>query len=149
MTRLCLCLQQKPNINSVHLIGGALCFGGGSIYGFTQSWISYKLSPQYCSLLTCRLRLWASIFTAVFIITSIHLKFYIRHDCIAYQSKGFDTFLFLVFCFLWKCRGRAVKSMHRIQTLVFLISRVCGFELPRKTHSSFGWDAKHLVSCVV
>ncbi|XP_071809710.1 DNA damage-regulated autophagy modulator protein 1-like [Asterias amurensis] len=99
---------QKPNINSVHLIGGALCFGGGSIYGFAQSWISYKLSPQYCSLLTCRLRLWASIFTTVFIITNLlfdelsHLERLPEHVGFAFHiisttSEWANAFAFIFF----------------------------------------------------
>ncbi|XP_030844939.1 DNA damage-regulated autophagy modulator protein 1 [Strongylocentrotus purpuratus] len=62
---------QDSNVLIVHLIGAFLLFVMGTAYCVTHTIISYKLYPQYNTMLLCRLRLVITTTTAVSMIISI------------------------------------------------------------------------------
>ncbi len=62
---------QETNVIIVHLIGATMCFALGFVYGFLQSWISYKVTPQHCSIHMCRLRLSLSVIATILFVTTM------------------------------------------------------------------------------
>ncbi|XP_022082783.1 DNA damage-regulated autophagy modulator protein 2-like [Acanthaster planci] len=62
---------QETNMIIFHLIGAMMCFGLGVLYGFTMTWISYKLSPQHCTMTMFRFRLALSALALVFLVTTL------------------------------------------------------------------------------
>ncbi|XP_071809116.1 DNA damage-regulated autophagy modulator protein 2-like isoform X1 [Asterias amurensis] len=62
---------QETNMIIVHLIGATMCFALGFVYGFIQSWISYKVTPQHCSIHICRLRLALSFIATILFVSTM------------------------------------------------------------------------------
>ncbi|XP_030845024.1 neurofilament medium polypeptide isoform X2 [Strongylocentrotus purpuratus] len=57
---------QIGNVKSIHFTGAFLLFAPGAMYGFFQSWLSYKMHPQHASILVCHIRLFLSVIIALF-----------------------------------------------------------------------------------
>ena len=63
--------SQLQLVLPVHFLGAFLLFTPGSIYGFLQAWISYKMQPGHTPLIVCHIRLVLSIIIAVFFLLCI------------------------------------------------------------------------------
>ncbi|XP_038053064.1 DNA damage-regulated autophagy modulator protein 2-like isoform X3 [Patiria miniata] len=62
---------QETNMIVFHVIGAMMCFGLGFIYGLLMSWISYKLSPQHCTVAMYRARLALSLVAMLCLVTTL------------------------------------------------------------------------------
>nr|XP_039270431.1 DNA damage-regulated autophagy modulator protein 2-like [Styela clava] len=61
---------QETSVLGVHLFGALLTFGGGTVYEFMQTYITYKMHPEVNGLVVAHVRLGISILSVVFITTT-------------------------------------------------------------------------------
>lgn len=62
---------QETSVLGVHIFGAFLTFGGGTVYEFMQTYITYKMHPEVNGMVIAHVRLAISILSTVFLFTTI------------------------------------------------------------------------------